>query len=1071
MEATRKKKGPIRRTLRWCRWAGYAGAFLLGLSLVYLNQVGLPEFLKGPLLGQLRDRGIELEFSRMRVRLTRGLVAEDVNLSRTRERAGEVFHADEVQIQLRWAAMLEMRAPDILALRLRDGKITLPLETGPGTAPYPFTVDNVQAQLRFVSNDLWELDELAATCHGGAFHAHGVITNASILRSRRPARTNAPGAEPAWRRHLLEATRMLDRTRFPAPPVVNVAFDVDVRNPARSTGEIRLISLGASNGLVELDGVELVARLETQSDTNLVRADVGLRSRRAVTRWGGFDALDLDVDVEWRGTNPLPSRLAWTLGSVQATSRWASATGLKLEGSSRGVMLGAGPAAPWRLPPTNAPWAFPGATLPGFESALRLEADGIEVRTRTNPVTVSAVRALLQASHTTSDWRALRVSVESEGATSVWSTVPGLALDAGVTPRLDAPVAADDWAFWKPLVHVDAWVSGSLGPSQLPRLSIDGVDFGLAWSAPRLEVGAFEARLGRGEITGRASLDVGTRRAEAEARSTADPHAVSPWMGPKAREQVAQYGWRPESQPHLVGSVGITLPGWGVPDAEQRQRILRSVTLDAFLNVTNATFRGLPCDTASGRLTYTNRYWRIGPLDVRRPEGRLVFEYENDEYTKEYLFRLESTVDPLIGRALVQDERALREIDRIRLPMPPRVKGEIRGRWQSPELTGAAVHVTLTNATVRGEPIQWAEGDVTYTNRVIVFRDVRARSDGDAFVPGARLDFNRMTLQFTNATASIPVYRVTRLIGPKTAKVMEPYQFPVPPRARVDGIVGLRGFEGTDIRFDVEADEFRWWRIHGTNVAARVRLADETLAIRGMQAGFFGGQAGGDMDFDWSSDEDHADYRMDVSVTNMALKGFVSEVWSKTNQLEGRVTGRVRVTSANTRDTRTIVGAGSASMRDGFLWGLPLFGLFTPLLDAIVPGLGQSRFTQGSADFALTNGLIVTRNFEMRSPTMRMQYQGSVSWQGEVDATLEAELFRDAPLVGRLLSFAFMPVTKLFEYRVKGTLSDPKPEPRYIPKLLLSVFKPFGVLRKLLPKDDPGEPDGGKAVPAPTSPK
>jgi hypothetical protein len=93
----------------------------------------------------------------------------------------------------------------------------------------------------------------------------------------------------------------------------------------------------------------------------------------------------------------------------------------------------------------------------------------------------------------------------------------------------------------------------------------------------------------------------------------------------------------------------------------------------------------------------------------------------------------------------------------------------------------------------------------------------------------------------------------------------------------------------------------------------------------------------------------------------------------------------------------------------------------------------------------------------MRSIAMRLRYRGSVSYEGNLDATMEAALFRDAPLIGRLLSFALSPVTKLLEYRVEGTLSDPKPEPRYVPKILMNLLRPISLLKSLLPKGDKEE--------------
>jgi hypothetical protein len=1058
MKPRKDKGGKLRWTFRWCRRSSYVVLLLLGGFLVYLNQVGVPGFLKEAVLGQLRERGIELEFSRMRVRLTRGLVAEDVNLSRRREQAGEVFHAEEVQLRLQWSALSELKPPQIMALVLRDGRITLPLPTGPDSPPYLFAVEDVQARLRFVSADLWELDELAATCHGGTFSAHGVLTNASLLRAQRQARTNASTSTPAWRRQLLEAARWLDRTKFGAPPEVHVAFEGDLRQPMASSAEFRLMSKSASNVLGTLDGLSLVLRVDPpDGTTNRVRADFELEAAHAATRWGELDGFRLGLGVEWAGSNAVPELLRWRVRSGPATSRWASVTSLDVEGDTHPSLLKAGTGAPWKLPPTNAPWGIDLPSMAGFESRVSLDLTGVQVATRTNPVTVESLKALVLASHSTSDWRSLHLSLDVDGATSAWSDVPKFQMELGLTPNRTPPETTREWAFWQPIVQADAWATIATGPTRLPRLSIDGAQFGLLWKAPRLEIVPFNAWFGNGELTAEAFLDVSTRHAEATAYSTANPHAVSGWMGPKAREQLEQYDWTVDSLPRLSGQVGLTLPGWGIPDHEARVKILESFTMDARLAGTNLTFRGLLASTGNGPITYTNRVWLIGPLDITRPEGSAILVYENDERTKDYRFDIRSTLDPLIVRPLL-GEKIQKEMDRVKLSSPPLLEGHIWGRWQSPELIGFQVHVTATNAVVRDEPIEWADGDLAYTNRVITFRDVRARSGGEAFVPGAAFDLGAQLLSFTNARANVPVDRVTRIIGPKTAKIMEPYQFLRPPHAVVDGVVAVRGGPETDIRFDVVADDFRWWRLHGTNLDASVRVKGDTISISNLHSGFCGGRLAGDLFFDWSSPDKDTDYRLALSVTNVALRDFLGDVWPKTNVMEGRVTGRGEVTSANTRDPKTIRGSGTLAMEDGYLWGLPIFGLFSPIFDAVSPGLGQTRFTSGSASFALTNGQVRTDDFEMRSVAMRLRYRGQVSYEGALDANMEASLFRDAPLIGRLLSLAFMPVTKLLEYRVEGTLADPKPEPRYVPKVLMNLLRPISLLKSLLPKSDkPGE--------------
>src|SRR5262245_52813313 len=47
-------------------------------AVVYVNQVGLPGFIKRPLLERLRARGLDPQFTRLRLSWHRGIVAENV---------------------------------------------------------------------------------------------------------------------------------------------------------------------------------------------------------------------------------------------------------------------------------------------------------------------------------------------------------------------------------------------------------------------------------------------------------------------------------------------------------------------------------------------------------------------------------------------------------------------------------------------------------------------------------------------------------------------------------------------------------------------------------------------------------------------------------------------------------------------------------------------------------------------------------------------------------------------------------------------------------------------------------
>ena len=76
---------PVSGANAGCASAGAAAHLLLAVialicAFVWFDRVGLPDFLKRRLVETLRDQGVELEFSRLRFSLVRGLIAENVRV-------------------------------------------------------------------------------------------------------------------------------------------------------------------------------------------------------------------------------------------------------------------------------------------------------------------------------------------------------------------------------------------------------------------------------------------------------------------------------------------------------------------------------------------------------------------------------------------------------------------------------------------------------------------------------------------------------------------------------------------------------------------------------------------------------------------------------------------------------------------------------------------------------------------------------------------------------------------------------------------------------------------------------
>jgi len=209
-------------------------------------------------------------------------------------------------------------------------------------------------------------------------------------------------------------------------------------------------------------------------------------------------------------------------------------------------------------------------------------------------------------------------------------------------------------------------------------------------------------------------------------------------------------------------------------------------------------------------------------------------------------------------------------------------------------------------------------------------------------------------------------------------------------------------------------------------------------------------------------------FRFQSEVTNVNFHTFMEDVASRTNRLEGELSGNLTITDANADDWGSWQGYGAVTLRDGLIWDIPMFGVFSPILNVFIPGIGNSRARDASATFGITNSLIYTSDLEVNATAMRMQFRGRSDFQRRIEGRMEAELLRNMPGVGFVLSKVLWPVTKLFEFKLNGTVEDPKTEPVFIiPKIVLLPFSPLKNLKEIFtPQESPS--NGGPApVPAP----
>jgi hypothetical protein len=190
-------------------------------------------------------------------------------------------------------------------------------------------------------------------------------------------------------------------------------------------------------------------------------------------------------------------------------------------------------------------------------------------------------------------------------------------------------------------------------------------------------------------------------------------------------------------------------------------------------------------------------------------------------------------------------------------------------------------------------------------------------------------------------------------------------------------------------------------------------------------AGLFSGNASASLDFPEMSQPSHAG---SVSIERVSYPRVRGMFTSTPDQTGGNLTGRMSYQmTGSTGDS--IEGTGNATLEDGNIFALPLLGPLSTIINALLPGenIAYSVARKATASFRVSRGRVSTPDFEAATRTFRLTVDGTADLvNSHVDFNARVNL-RGAP--GLIL----LPVSKLFEYKADGTLSDPHWHARHLP--------------------------------------
>ncbi len=122
----------------------------------------------------------------------------------------------------------------------------------------------------------------------------------------------------------------------------------------------------------------------------------------------------------------------------------------------------------------------------------------------------------------------------------------------------------------------------------------------------------------------------------------------------------------------------------------------------------------------------------------------------------------------------------------------------------------------------------------------------------------------------------------------------------------------------------------------------------------------------------------------------------------------------------------SLKGHGALRISDGRVFMMPVFGGLSEFMTKIIPGLDLVlKQSDLKTKFVIDKGYIITDKVAVEGDVLSLKAYGSYMLKGDLDFDVQVKLLKEHTFGGKVVRFITYPISKLFEFSLKGSLTDP----------------------------------------------
>ncbi len=173
-------------------------------------------------------------------------------------------------------------------------------------------------------------------------------------------------------------------------------------------------------------------------------------------------------------------------------------------------------------------------------------------------------------------------------------------------------------------------------------------------------------------------------------------------------------------------------------------------------------------------------------------------------------------------------------------------------------------------------------------------------------------------------------------------------------------------------------------------------------------------------------------YKYNINLTDVRFDELIRILGTgKSHGYSGRIALNTELYGVLNNDfLSTMEGSGHVSVDKGEVFSLPIFGGLSRFMTKAIPGLDfVLRQSDASADFVVGNGKVTTDKLHIDGDVLSLTGDGSYYFDKKLDFEIRVKLLKSHTFVAKVIGTITYPISKLFEFKVGGTLDEPEWRP------------------------------------------